>query len=143
MKKFLIPTLLLLLTGWAVSQVTISNSGGISLGGGLSVTRVLTPNTTVTLDGTNAVLDLSAATNFRVNTGAGNVYLIFSNLVDGASGRVTVYADGSERNVSANADYRTADGEQLSLSVTNWASFGFYADGTASTNIWVGGTWFE
>jgi len=120
-------------------NVTIGGDLTVAGSGGLKVSRVLAPNTAVTGDGTNFVCNLAVATNFRIIS-TGDVHIILSNIVDGASGRITVYADGTARNVSASASYMTADAEQLSQSVTNQASYGYYVDDLA---VFIGGTWFE
>lgn len=139
MKKFLIPILLLSLCLFLMAQERHSNSGGIYFDSTVTVTdvsatRLLLPFTTVTADGTNAVCDLAAATNFRIYTGGTAVYLIFSNLTSGASGKVKVYGNGTPVTVSS-AVTNSATGAALSVSCTNLTRVAYDMDGTAATNI--------
>lgn len=135
-KRFIAFVLLVCSVG-LVAQVRWSNSGNIYLDSDTYATNIVASRlgltwTDVTLDGTNATCDLDVGTNFRIHT-TGNVYILFSNIWNGASGKVKIYADGTLRNVQG-AYTNVADAGALNINGANLIRLGYDFDGTAATN---------
>lgn len=133
--------LLLLIGSMGLAQMTMSNSGGITINDvqTMAVTRVVAAFSTngVAIDGTNVVLNCASNTFFSVSITA-DAHLLFSNVVNGTRGSVKIAADGSARAVSSPLPLLGSQ-PLWSKSITNVGGFNFEFHGTASTNGWIGG----
>ena len=148
MKKTLVTLLTLGLLGIAVGQVRYSNSGGVAFDDDVTMTtlnigRVLTPFNSLSLDGTNLVVDMASTNTYAIIELTGDCYIIASNLTAGARAQIEVRADGTARTITAVPEYKASGAESFSITVTNHAVISLFNTGTATTNCFIGGAWFE
>jgi len=124
----------------SVSNITATGSMTIDT---LNIGRVLTPFNNLTLDSTNLVVDCASTNTFGIIELTGDCYIIASNLTAGARAQIEVRADGTARTITAVPDYKASGAESFSLTVTNHAVISLFNTGTATTNVFIGGAWFE
>ena len=123
-----------------VSNITATGSMTVST---LNIGRVLTPFNNLTLDSTNLVVDCASTNTFGIIELTGDCYIIASNLTAGARAQIEVRADGTARTITAVPDYKASGAESFSLTVTNHAVISLFNTGTATTNVFIGGAYFE
>jgi hypothetical protein len=150
------------------SEITVANSGAenaavtLALASGITRDTELTANTNllhlnvgtltvtnqfktlwnnVTLDGTNAVLDLKLSPNFYWSTTTSN-FLTFSNITAGAQGSILIYtpdSGGEEINFSSSINNLSTNRYAPVFQSTNQTWIGYSVTfGTDLTNVTVG-----
>jgi hypothetical protein len=100
--------------------------------------------TAVTLDGTNAVINLAGSIpgvdrNFYYSLSTSN-HITFSNLVQGAQGTIWINAAGTQRGVNFNSSYDNFSTNEIApvFFVTNRAIIDFKVGwGTDATNVMI------
>jgi hypothetical protein len=91
----------------------------------------------VTLDTTNAVVDLGQSENFHYTLSTSN-FLTFSNLVSGAQGTVLIYSGGTPKQLNFSSEYLNVSTNELApvIQFTNWAWVAYQVThGTDPTNL--------
>jgi hypothetical protein len=138
MKRLLLNLLLLSSLTCALSAQVINPPIYVALPTGVNPTLASLSNwQSVTPEGTNAVLDVTAAANFYYTITTSN-YITFSNLVAGACGTVLIFTGGNVREVNFSSSYNNFSTNETApvFTVTNQAIIAYQVSfGTNPTNV--------